>query len=76
MEGSKPLTAAEAHRAFILEHGILDAHPRSGRLEPGRGAQLLLRARPVAEGRWTLPLFLRVGDGRQLHLALKVGGLD
>jgi len=72
VEGSKPLTAAEAHRATILQQGIIDAHPRSGRLAPHHDAQIVLRAAAVMEGEWALPLFLRVKDGRQLHLALKV----
>lgn len=72
MEGSKPLTEAEAHRAFILARGILEVHPRSGRLPPGGAAAVSLRARPAAEGEWRLPVFLRVADGRQLHLSLGV----
>lgn len=73
MEGSKPLTPAEAHRARILGAGIIAAHPRSGLLRPGRGGAVTLRAAAVEEGEWRLPLFLRVRDGRQLHLVLKVG---
>jgi hypothetical protein len=72
VEGSKPLTAAEAHRAAILQDRLLDAHPRSGRLAPSRGARVVVTARPAREGAWALPLFLRIGDGRQLHLVLKV----
>ncbi|GBF91298.1 hypothetical protein Rsub_03618 [Raphidocelis subcapitata] len=72
VESSKPLTAAEAHRATILSLGIIEAHPRSGRLGPGASAAVALRARGARLGEWRLPLFLRVADGRLLHLELKV----
>ncbi|KAI8476927.1 MAG: hypothetical protein J3K34DRAFT_516186 [Monoraphidium minutum] len=72
VEGSKPLTPAEAHRALILRRRIVEAHPHSGRLAPGASVDLRLRAAPAAEGEWGLPLFLRVADGRQLHLSLRV----
>jgi hypothetical protein len=72
VEGSKPLTATEAHRAAILQDRLLGAQPRSGRLAPGCGTRVVLTARPTREGAWELPLFLRIEDGRQLQLVLKV----
>ena len=73
VEPTTPLTPAEAHRAEAVRLGILAAHPRSGRLAArGGSVAVVLRAAPAAEGEWRLPLFLRVRDGRQLHVVLRV----
>jgi hypothetical protein len=39
VEPGKPLTAAEKAHAFVVEAGLLEAHPRSGHLPAGQCTQ-------------------------------------
>jgi hypothetical protein len=71
VQPSQPRNEEEQHRDLVAKGGIINAAPLSGALQRrGDSARLVLRYSPSQPGRHSLPLFLRISDGRCVRLQL------
>jgi hypothetical protein len=71
VQPSEPRNAEEAHRELVAGCGIITLSPAKGTLRRrGDSCRVTLRYRPSHEGHHSLPLFLKVSDGRCVRLQL------
>ncbi len=70
VEPGRPRNEAERARDLITEHKIFETSPRSGQLGPGESSLVAVQYRPMLPGQHAFPMFLRVADGKRVHLQL------
>ncbi|CAD7702551.1 unnamed protein product [Ostreobium quekettii] len=71
VDPGRPRNEQEKLRDFIVENRIFQIDPRSGDLMPGDRVHIKTIYTPLAEGTHSLPILLRVRDGKRIRLQLE-----